>query len=129
MTTIIASGISTAAELNLAIEAADTQVANGGTYEIDLTGSGTITFGTTALEAINLNAGNVLVIQGDNATIDGGGTQRGLFDFAGSLIWPRMTCWSPMAHRRRVTGTTATAGCSRTPMLCGISHRRLAPRC
>jgi hypothetical protein len=91
MTTIIAFGISTVAELNLAIEAADTQVANGGTFEIGLASSGTISLGTTALEAINLNAGNVLVIEGDNATIDGGGTQRGLFDYAGSLVVSDLT--------------------------------------
>jgi hypothetical protein len=91
MTTIIASGISTVAELNLAIEAADSQVANGGTFEIDLASNGTITLGTTALEAVNLNAGNVLVIEGDNATIDGGGTQRGLFDYAGSLVVSNLT--------------------------------------
>ncbi len=91
MSTIIASGVSTVAALNLAIEAAHTQIANGGTFEIDLASGGTIALGTTALEAINLNVGNVLLIEGDDATINGGGTQRGLFDYTGSLIVSGLT--------------------------------------
>ena len=91
MSTIIASGVSTVAALNLAIEAAHTQIANGGTFEIDLASNSTIALGATALEAINLNVGNVLVIDGDDATINGGGTQRGLFDYAGSLIVSGLT--------------------------------------
>jgi hypothetical protein len=91
MSTIIASGVSTVAALNLAIEAAHTQIANGGTFEIDLAANSTIALGTTALEAINLNVGNVLLIEGDDATINGGGTQRGLFDYTGSLIVSGLT--------------------------------------
>ena len=60
------------------------------------TGNYTITFGVgftldTDLLAVNLGAGGSLTLQGNGLTIDGGGTHRGLFDYAGVLILDNLT--------------------------------------
>jgi hypothetical protein len=70
--------VSTLAELNSAIEAVDAAAAGSGAQTIDIA-SGTISV-TSALEAINLNTGVSLTIDGaSGAVLDGGGTQRGFF--------------------------------------------------
>ncbi len=78
--------VTSVADLNTAIVTADSLAVNAGTYTITL--SGDIALGGTALEAINLNTGNVLTIIGNGHTLSGGGTvtpQRGLFVYAGTV--------------------------------------------
>src|SRR5208282_6059402 len=80
------SSVNTVAQLNTAIEAADSLVANAGTYTITLTGN--ITLGSTPLEAVNLNTGVVLDIVGAGYDLIGGTTttpERGLFVYAGTV--------------------------------------------
>ena len=81
---IIASDVSTVANLNTAIIAADGET-TAGVYEIDLANGANIEL-TQALEAINLATGVALDIEGDGATLDGknettgvSDNQRGLF--------------------------------------------------
>jgi hypothetical protein len=81
------SNVSTIAQLNAAIEVADALGVNAGTYTITLTSD--ISFGGTALEAINLKTGVTLDIVGTNGSssyaLDGGGAGRGLFVYAGTV--------------------------------------------
>ncbi len=56
----------------------------------------TITFGNgftldTDLLAVNLGAGGSLTLEGSGLTINGGGTHRGFFDYAGVLILDNLT--------------------------------------
>ncbi len=84
--TTIAATVSTIAQLNAAIVQADSLAINSGTSTITLTAD--IALGTVALEAINLDTGNVLNIIGNSHTLLGGGTvspQRGLFVYAGTV--------------------------------------------
>ncbi|MFZ2068373.1 MAG: hypothetical protein WAV27_20565, partial [Xanthobacteraceae bacterium] len=73
--------------LNGAIRTIDTGPA--GNYVIDITGTINL---TSQLLAINLPTGSTLTIQGTNGsgvaqvqTLDGGGTERGLFVYAGTV--------------------------------------------
>jgi len=70
------------AELNAAILAADS-ITTPGVYQIVFAND--ISLGTTALAAINLQPGVVLDISGDGHALDGGGTQPGLFVYAGTV--------------------------------------------
>jgi hypothetical protein len=83
MTTIIGSNISSFSSLDAAIEQADAETV-AGTYEIELASNATIAI-TAELDAINLAAGVTLDIVGNGATLYGGGTQRGLFVYAGAV--------------------------------------------
>jgi Ca2+-binding RTX toxin-like protein len=74
--------------LNAAIVAADTAAANSGVITIQLDNSITL---TTVLEAVNLAAGVTLDIVGQGHTIDGGGTQQGLFVYAGTVDVSNLT--------------------------------------
>jgi hypothetical protein len=76
--------VSNAAQWNAAVQAIDltgTDSHANTAYTITITASFTI--GATALDAINLASGNTLAVQGGSNTIDGGGTQRGLFVYSG----------------------------------------------
>jgi hypothetical protein len=84
------------ADLNRAIEAADSLVAGSGAYTITLTGD--VTLGGTALATIDLAAGNTLDIIGTNgagsyALIGGGAgaAERGLFVEAGAVSLQNLT--------------------------------------
>jgi len=70
------------AGLNAAIVAADGATTPG---TVTITLGGNISLGTTALEAINLHSGVTLDIEGSGFTLDGGGTQGGLFVYAGTV--------------------------------------------
>jgi hypothetical protein len=83
MTTIIGTNISSFSSLDAAIEVADAETV-AGTYEIELATNSTIDI-TAELDAINLAAGVTLDIVGNGATLYGGGTQRGLFVYAGAV--------------------------------------------
>jgi hypothetical protein len=72
--------VTSLATLNAAILQADAAAANSGTIVIDI--AQTISL-TAPLEAIDLAAGVTLDIVGQGNTLDGGGTQRGLFVYAG----------------------------------------------
>ncbi len=75
--------VTTFAELDAAIQAADKVAAGTGALEIDI--SGTIAEGGD-LAAIDLATGNTLTINGVNgATLDGGGLHRGLFVYSGAV--------------------------------------------
>jgi hypothetical protein len=82
--------ITTESELNAAIVSADGAAASTGAVTIDIGGSISL---TGELEAINLASGNTLTIEGTNSsgsaaevqTLNGGGTQRGLFVYAGTV--------------------------------------------
>ena len=75
--------VSTIAQLNSAIEAVDSAGSNTGANTIDIVGTISV---TSALEAINLASGNSLTISGaSNGTLNGGGTQRGLFIYSGDV--------------------------------------------
>src|ERR1700722_104690 len=81
--TINLGTVTSAAGLNTEIVAADAAAANSGTYVISL---GTnISLGSTALEAFNLPQGVTVDLIGNGFTLNGGGTQRGLFVYAGAL--------------------------------------------
>ena len=84
MATILNNGqpVTTEKQLNDAIVQAHNEAANSGPFEIDLGGNISL---TTGLEAINLQSGVTLDIEGNGHTLDGGGTQRGLFVYAGTV--------------------------------------------
>ena len=75
--------VSTIAELNAAIAAANADAANFGVITIDL--SGTISLSGTALTAITLAAGTTLDVEGHGGALDGGGTRPGLYVAAGTV--------------------------------------------
>ncbi len=94
--------VSTESALNAAITSIDVSGANAAvntTYTITL-GSNITLSPTLDLEAINLGSGDTLDLIGSGDTIDGGGTQRGLFVFAGHVAVSNLT----IAH------ATATGG-------------------
>jgi autotransporter-associated beta strand protein len=76
--------VGTEAALNAALTdiAQSVALAGGGTYAINLTSNITL---TTALDAIDLPAGFALTINGNGFTLDGGGSQHGLFVYSGSV--------------------------------------------
>ena len=80
--TTLTENVSTAGQLNDAIEEADS-LGGGSTAAITLTGN--IALNGTKLEGIYLEAGFTLDINGGGYTLDGGGTQRGLFVYAGAV--------------------------------------------
>jgi len=89
--------VTTIAQLNAAIIAADGETANSGTYEIVLGANADIGL-TSALEAINLQSGVTLDIVGNGAILDGenastGATydQRGLFVYSGVVNISNLT--------------------------------------
>jgi hypothetical protein len=82
--TQITAPISNVAALNAAIVAANSLAANSGIVTIDLGGS-LLSLNGTALEAINLAAGNTLDIEGGGGTLDGGGSESGLFVYSGTV--------------------------------------------
>jgi hypothetical protein len=88
--------VSDAASLNTAIAAADNAAANSGAIEIDITVP--IFLGTTALDAINLASGVTLDIEGGNNTINGGGTEQGLFVYAGNVTINNLTIADTVAQ-------------------------------
>lgn len=76
-------------------------------------GSYTITLGSnvkldTDLLAVNLGASGSLTLQGAGHTIDGSGTYRGFFDYAGALIIDNLTIANAVA--RGGNGGTSGAG-------------------
>ena len=77
-----ATTVGNIAELNAAIVTADS-ITTPGVYQIAFANN--ITLSTTALEGINLKPGVVLEISGSGHSLDGGGTQRGLFVYAGTV--------------------------------------------
>jgi hypothetical protein len=85
------TSISTVADLNAAITMADEDPANTGTITISLATNADIALGGTALLAINLKTGNTLDFVGNGGTIDGGGTERGLFVYAGTVTISDLT--------------------------------------
>jgi hypothetical protein len=97
--------VSSLSQLNAAIEAVDAAAANSGAQTIDIE-SGTISL-TSALEAINLNAGVSLTIAGDSgAVLDGGGTQRGLFIYSGDVTVENLT----LQNMKAVGGAGGSGG-------------------
>jgi len=83
------------ADLNAAIVAADQAALGAQTIVID----GDIALGGTALVAINLQTGVTLTIQGeDDAIIDGGGAQRGLFVYSGQVAISDLTIENAVAQ-------------------------------
>jgi hypothetical protein len=82
--------VSTFADLNAAIEAADSLTSGTDTIVI----SGTITE-TTDLEAINLHAGVSLVIEG--GTINGASAYEGLFVYQGTVTVENLTIENAVA--------------------------------
>ena len=72
----------TGAQLNADIVAAD-NVTDPGTITIML--GGNINLGTTALEALNLKSGVTVNLIGNGYTLNGGGTENGLFIYAGAV--------------------------------------------
>jgi hypothetical protein len=108
---VIASNVSTVADLNVAIIAADGET-TAGVYEIDLASGADIEL-TQALEAINLATGVTLDIEGDGATLDGknettgvSDNQRGLFVYAGTVMVENVT----IANASAIGGTGAGVG-------------------
>jgi hypothetical protein len=72
----------TEAQLDSDIDQADLGAPAGTTIEIDLTASFTLTHD---LDAVNLAAGEQLVINGGGQALDGAGMHRGVFAYAGTL--------------------------------------------
>jgi hypothetical protein len=60
------------------------------TLNSGLTGANALQL-TAALHAINLAQGDTLTIQGNGDTIDGGGSQRGLFVYSGKVTVENLT--------------------------------------
>ncbi len=89
------SAITGEAALNGAIVAADDAAAGTGKITIALGGNIAL---TSALEAINLKSGNTLDIEGGNFTIDGGGGQRGLFVYSGTVTIENLMLRDMQAH-------------------------------
>src|SRR5687768_3251423 len=73
--------VTSIAQLNAAIVSAAGVVS--GTVTITL--GSNITFSATALQAINLQSGVTLVIEGGGHTLSGSGNQRGFFVYAGTV--------------------------------------------
>src|ERR1700744_5947751 len=80
--------VTTEAQLNAAIEAADKMAANGGALEIDLGGNITL---NNALDVISLQSGVTLDIKGDGFALNGAGTYSGLFVYSGVVAIESLT--------------------------------------
>src|SRR5580692_684451 len=80
--------ITTVAELNDVLAQAAGKTS--GAYEIDLGTDADIAL-TTEINAINLQAGVTLDIEGDGATLDGENTTRGLFVYSGVVTIENLT--------------------------------------
>src|SRR6185437_6348626 len=87
--------VTTEAELNAALVEAAGETANSLTFEIDL---GADLVLSQALEAINLKAGVTLDINGYGHTLDGGGSQRGLFVYSGDVTVENLALANMMAR-------------------------------
>jgi hypothetical protein len=87
--------VSSIGSLDAAIVAADS-VITAGTVTITL--GANIALDGTALEAINLHAGVTLDIVGNGDTLNGGGTERGLFVYAGHVTVDDLTIASAAAQ-------------------------------
>ena len=96
MTTILNGGapVTTLADLNAAILAADGEAASSGAFEIDIGGAISL---TDQLLAVNLKAGVSLDIQGGGNVLDGGGSQRGLFVYSGAVTVENLTLQNMLA--------------------------------
>ena len=95
------------AQLNAAIQQIDVGGASAATntaYSITLTAGFML---TGNLDAINLASGSSLTVQGSNATINGGGVQRGFFVYSGTVAIDNLA----------ITDAVATGGadCSMAP--------------
>ena len=95
--------VGTIADLNLAITAANGET-TAGIYEIDI--NSTIALGATPLDIINLASGVTLDIVGNGNTLDGGGGQRGLFVYTGTVDIAHLT----LAHMSAVGGNGGSGG-------------------
>src|SRR5579863_6965523 len=97
--------VSNESQLNAAIAAIDiggTASATNTAYSITLSAGFSL---STDLYAINLAAGDTLTIDGAGNTIDGSGTHRGFFDYAGALTLQNLTIANTVA-----TGGTGGSG-------------------
>ena len=99
--------VSTIAELNAAILAADSTFTPG-TVTIGL--GADIALGGTALLAVNLVAGVTLDIIGNGHTLDGGGSDRGLFVYAGAVTVEDLAINNMLARGGNATGGGGGAG-------------------
>ena len=88
MTTILDNDVTTETQLSAAIDAANSEGA--GAYEIDL-GSGASIALTSDLPDLDLNPAVSVDIEGDGGTLNGGGTQRGLYVYAGAVTVENLT--------------------------------------
>jgi hypothetical protein len=75
--------VTTLVQLNAAILAADAEAANSGTVAIAL--GADIALDGVALDVVNLQKGVTLDLIGNGYTLDGGGTEQGLFVYAGTV--------------------------------------------
>src|SRR5580693_8794867 len=85
------------AELNNAIQQIDASGPSAATntaYTITLTAGFTL---TSDLDAINLDSGSSLTIQGGNETINGGGDQRGFLVYSGTVAIDNLTITDAVA--------------------------------
>src|SRR4051812_31127945 len=73
--------VTSIAQLNAAIVSA----AGAASGTVTITLGSNITFSATALQAINLQPGVTLVIEGGGHTLSGSGVQRGFFVYAGTV--------------------------------------------
>jgi hypothetical protein len=92
------------AQLNAAIQQIDVGGASAATntaYSITLTAGFML---TGNLDAINLASGSSLTVQGSNATINGGGVQRGFFVYSGTVAIDNLA----------ITDAVATGGAGAT---------------
>ncbi len=98
------------ADLNAALA----QIDLGGTSSVPATAysislAGNVALGSE-LYAINLAAGDTLSIDGHGHTLDGGGTQRGLFDYAGAVTITDLSIDHAVATGGAAGGGGAGAG-------------------
>ena len=81
---------------------------SSGHYEIDLGANVDIAL-TSAIAAINLQAGVTLDIEGNGATLDGQHSTQGLFVYSGVVTIENLT----VANTRAVGSNDGIAGCGR----------------
>jgi hypothetical protein len=115
MPIVATANITTEAQLNNAIEAADNELGNGYTFDIALANYATIDL-TTALEAINVGPSTVVNIEGNGGTLDGASPtgasydQRGLFVYSGTVNIQLLTIGNTEAIGGNATGGGGGAG-------------------
>jgi hypothetical protein len=90
----MSSTVSSFADLNSAIEAADGRAAGSGAYTISLTGDIT---NTADLKALNLAAGVRLVIDGNGYTLSGANQYEGFFVYQGNVTVENLTIEDALA--------------------------------